>query len=172
MADFFLGITLPDDFTEEVESIRRRFAAPKTAPHITLIPPFRWPGTDKELERVICEGLQDCPSFIVTAQGLGRFGRAVIFIDVVTSPELLELYSRLKETLGKKGIASSAKGRSYHPHVTLATRLSTGEFHKYMEELDDYCPVRNLPCNAVALFKMEVQGRFRRWQVVKQIPLG
>ena len=41
MADFFLGITLPGDFTEEVESLRRRFAAPRTRPHITLIDPRR-----------------------------------------------------------------------------------------------------------------------------------
>jgi 2'-5' RNA ligase len=172
MADFFLGITLPGDFTEEVESLRRRFAAPRTRPHITLIPPFRWFGSDQDLEKVILDSLQGCSPFEVTCKGLGRFGRAVIFIDVVLSPELVSLYSNLKEGLKQEGIDDRGKERPYHPHITLATRLSPGEFERYLEELTDYSPRREFPCYGVALFKMQTQGRFRRWQVIKEIGLG
>ncbi|NMB12066.1 MAG: 2'-5' RNA ligase family protein [Firmicutes bacterium] len=172
MADFFLGITLPEDFTEEVESLRRRFAAPRTRPHITLIPPFKWSGSDQDLETVIHDSLQGCSPFKMTCKGLGRFGRAVIFIDVVASPELMALYSKLKEGLSQEGIGDRGKDRPYHPHITLATRLSSGEFHQYVEELGDYLPTRDFLCREVALFKMQTQGRFRRWQVAKKVELG
>lgn len=171
MADVFLGITLTKDFTEEVEHLRRRFAAPRTAPHITLIPPFTWPGSDEELEKVIRDSIHDHSSFSVTAKGLGRFGRGVIYIDVTKSPELMELYGKLKDRLQEQGVKQLAKGRPYHPHITLATRLSPGEFHKYMEELSDYSPVREFTCQEVALFRMEARERSRRWRVVRQIPL-
>jgi 2'-5' RNA ligase len=172
MIECFFGITLPDDFTEEVETIRRRFAAPRTAPHITLIPPFRWNRPETELERLVTSSIQGCLPFAVRTKGLGRFGQAVIFIDVVLSSELTELYERLKEGLRQEGIGDLAKGRPYHPHITLATRLSPGEFNRYMEELADYSPIREFLCHEVALFRMHTEGRFRRWQVARQLPLG
>ena len=172
MIECFLGISLPDDFTQEVETIRRRFAAPRTAPHITLIPPFRWTSSEDKLERLIADCIQGCLPFTVTTKGLGRFGRAVIFIDVVLSSQLKELHSRVKEGLEQEGIGDRAKGRPYHPHITLATRLSPGEFNRYMEELTDYSPKREFRCQEVALFKMQTDGRFRRWQVVRQLPMG
>lgn len=172
MIEYFLGITLPDDFTKEVEIIRRRFAAPRTAPHITLIPPFRWTSSEGDLERILMDSIRGCLPFTVTTKGLGRFGRSVIFIDVALSSELRKLYKRLKESLEQEGIDDLAKGRPYHPHITLATRLSPGEFDKYMAELVDYFPTGEFLCEEVALFKMQTEGRFRRWQVSRQLPLG
>lgn len=172
MTEYFLGITLPDDFTKEVEIIRRHFAAPRTAPHITLVPPFRWTGSEGELERILTERIRGCLPFTVTTKGLGRFGQAVIFIDVVLSCELKQLYERLREGLEQEGVGDLAKGRPYHPHITLATRLSPGEFKRYMEELADYSPTREFICQEVALFKMQTEGRSRRWQVARQLALG
>ena len=172
MADFFLGITLPEEFEEEVETLRRRFAAPKTAPHITLIPPFSWPGTDRELEQVISASIQGTLPFMIRAEGIGRFGRRVIYINVELSEELLDLYEKLESGLEEQGIAGTGKDRPYRPHITLATRLSPGEFNLYMEELRDYTPSEKFLCQQVALFKMKVQGRGRRWQIIKEIPFG
>ncbi|NLA58556.1 MAG: 2'-5' RNA ligase family protein [Firmicutes bacterium] len=171
MAEFFLGITLPADFEEEVEDFRRRFAAPKTAPHITLIPPFNWPGTDLELEQIISASIQGTSPFVVKARGIGRFGRRVIYINVEPSEELLSLYEKLESGLENQDIAATDQDRSYHPHITLATRLSPGEFNLYMEELKDYNPSREFLCQQVALFKMEVRDRRRRWLIFKQVPL-
>ena len=169
MADFFLGLTLPEEFEEEVETLRRRFAAPKTAPHITLIPPFTWPGTDLELEQIISESIQGVSPFTIKAQGIGRFGRRVIYIHVELSEELMGLYEILESGLERQGVVEKEKDRSYRPHITLATRLSPGEFNHYMEELQDYSPSEEFLCQQVALFKMTVQGRTRRWHILKQI---
>ncbi len=167
MADFFLGITLPDEFAAEVENWRRRFAAPKTAPHITLIPPFSWSGTDQDLEEVISKSLEGISPFEIRAEGIGRFGRRVIYIDVELSQELLRVYQRVAAGLESRGVA--LEDRPYKPHITLATRLSPGEFSVYMEELGDYAPSETFPCQQVALFKMRVDGRKRQWQVIRQI---
>ena len=172
MASFFVGITLPEDFTQEVEIWRRRFFAPKTAPHITLIPPFDWPASHDDLARSIGDSLKGLTPFPVTIKGLGRFGSAVIFINVAPSPGILRLHEKIQTGLAGAGIENRAKGRAYHPHITLATRLSVGQFNQYMEELVDYLPESEFICHQVALFRLETQARIRRWQVWRQLPLS
>ena len=171
MAEFFLAITLPKEFEAEVERQRRRFAAPKTAPHITLIPPFTWPGAGLDLEQIVLASVQGTSPFDIQAEGIGRFGRRVIYISVERSTELMTLYQNLASGLAEQGVIVRDKDRPYRPHITLATRLSPGEFNHYMEELKDYAPTQEFLCRQVALFKMTVQGRGRRWQVIRRIPL-
>ncbi len=171
MGDFFLGITLPDDLAEEVENLRRRFTAPRTAPHITLLPPFTWSGNDHELVGVISIALAQCSPPTIRVEGLGHFGRGVLYINVELSSELGVLHGRLKRCLEERGVGDFPGGRPYHPHITLATRLTPDDFHRYSEELSGYSPSQEFECRDVALFGMQVQGRFRRWQVIKQIPL-
>jgi 2'-5' RNA ligase len=172
MNDFFVGITLPKDLEEEVERWRRRFAAPQTPPHITLLPPFTWTGSDDDLVKVLTASLQGKTSFPVQVRGLGHFGRGVIYIDVKQSLELTALYDTLRSELEAHGIGDLSKGKPYHPHITLATRLSPERFQAYQEELSGYSPTWGFHCHEVTLFKMLVQGRLRRWLVHRRIPLG
>ena len=172
MGDYFLGILLPEDFAEEVEVLRRRFSAPRTAPHITLLPPFTWSGTDQQLFQILTNVVDACAPFTIKAQGLGRFGRRVIFVDVTVSPELANLHRQLAGSLAKHGLGDLTQGRPYHPHITLATRLTPTQFDQYLEELSDYSPSREFLCQFVAVFELKTNGRFRRWQVVNHIPLN
>ncbi|NLJ85879.1 MAG: 2'-5' RNA ligase family protein [Firmicutes bacterium] len=170
MADVFIGITLPEDFHQEVEVWRRRFAAPKTVPHITVIPPFRWPASRDDLEEEVKKSLEGLSPFLVATNGVGRFGRRVIFIAVAPSPAIMALHQKLRKGLSLED-ERRGRGRPYHPHITLATRLSPGEFNTYVEELAGYEPQEEFTCGHVAIFKMVTQGSIRRWQVWKEVPL-
>lgn len=172
MAEFFVGIMLPDDFAAEVECWRRRFAAPRTAPHITLLPPFQWPGSDEEIIKAISSCLEDISPFLLRTSGLGSFGRRVIYVGVELTAELQHLYERLIAKFAELGVGDLSQGRAYHPHITLATRLSPERYQVYREELSGYSPVRQFICREITLFKMQVQGRRRHWLVHRKIPLA
>ncbi|NMB24897.1 MAG: 2'-5' RNA ligase family protein [Firmicutes bacterium] len=170
---FFIGITLPESFRVEVEMWRRRFAAPKTAPHITVIPPFEWSAADGDLEKTVEESLAGLGSFPIIAQEIGHFGTSVIFVAVSPSPEIMTLHKQLVTGLSLEYKGSSrSRPRPYHPHITLATRLTPGAFHTYMEKLHGYAPQASFTCSQVTIFKLVTQGRIRRWQVWREVPVG
>lgn len=171
MSDFFIGITLPREFEQEVESIRRRFHAPRTAPHVTVIPPFQWGQGDERLRQIMTQATRNLAPFQLAARGIGHFGSAVIFIDVLLSDQLLQCHDTVQKALEAADIKGIAEQRPYHPHITLATRLSRGLFNRYMEELAGYSPEVEFTCRQIALFKMYREGRARRWQVLTQLAL-
>ena len=79
MESYFVGIRLPKELEEEWETWRRQFRAPRTVPHITLIPPFQWEQGQEEL-------LDSFRNMLYQLFGLrrrsGSFGTAVLFVNV------------------------------------------------------------------------------------------
>ena len=82
MESYFIGITLPPALEAEIEAWRRRFHAPRTAPHITLIPPFQWDHSYAELAAVVQSTASRRPQFTIRGAGIGSFGKAVLFVKV------------------------------------------------------------------------------------------
>lgn len=172
MTSFFIGIRLPPQLEEEVESLRRRFRAPKTPPHITLIPPFQWEGDYRRLFDDLCDVAGKMPPFTIKAAGLGHFGTGVIFIDVKSSKELTECYDSLHQRLEQEEGASLPPLRPYHPHITLATRLGREQFNTYWQELGGYDPQTEFTCQSLSLFQLFQRGRVRHWEVVREFKLN
>src|SRR5690554_2217654 len=118
MQNYFLGIRLPGNLEREIEAWRRRFRAPQTVPHITLVPPFQWSATQIDLLHVVTQSSASSLDFAIRGSGIGSFGRAVLFVNVELSHELKSLQETLANALAQYGVARDQ--RSYHPHITLA----------------------------------------------------
>ena len=124
MQEFFIGIRLPEKLEETCEAYRRAFKAPRTVAHITVIAPFSWERSANELHELLKEAVKPIAPFHIRGTGLGSFGTRVLFVKVTPSDELLGLHTALSTNLREAGV--KVDRRPYHPHITLATRLSQG----------------------------------------------
>jgi 2'-5' RNA ligase len=166
MHNFFLGIALPEKLEAEVEEWRRRFRAPRTRPHITLIPPFEWKHEYQSLLRIIEDVESRHEPFLISGEGLGNFGKAVLFVNVGLSSELQSFQEDLAETLAKYGIPREK--RPYHPHITLATRLRPRDFEEYLKQLNGFSPSYEFTFSGTAVFKLVTEGRIKRWELQRK----
>ena len=158
MYDFFIGILLPKKLEETCEHYRRAFRAPRTPAHITVIAPFAWEQSTEELHELLRRAVEPISPFQVRGTGLGSFGTRVLFVNVTLSDELRELHRALADSLRQAGV--QVERRPYHPHITLATRLSPPQFARYKKELEGFSPSYAFPCEAISLFEFTAE---RRW---------
>ena len=129
---FFIALLPPEDVRDTVTEIKRYFAenyssshALKSPPHITLQPPFKWLVEKENLvEECLAEFSKAYSPVPITLSGFGAFPPRVIYVDVMKTPELLniqrELMSHLEATLNI--VDQVSKTRPFSPHMTVAFR--------------------------------------------------
>lgn len=166
MAKFFIGVRLPKELEQTCEHYRRRFKAPRTIAHITLIAPFTWEKSREELVEQLRAATRPLAPFQIAGKGIGSFGTRVIFINVNLSAELNVLQENLTRTLKNEDISHDK--RPYKPHITLATRLNGQQFALYREELAGFEPEYFFTCKEITLFQLTPESR---WQDCAKIPL-
>lgn len=92
----------------------------------------------EELHQLLQSAVAHIPAFHIRGSGLGSFGTRVLFVNVDLSDSLQELHKALAESLGQAGV--SVDRRPYHPHITLATRLTPGQFARCQREVEGFSP--------------------------------
>lgn len=166
ISKFFLGVTLPPKLDKPWEKWRRQFKAPRTPVHLTLVAPFTWEHGLDELKSILQATIGKTKSFPITGCGIGFFGTRVIYIKVDLSKELHNLQNSLVERLETRGV--SGESRSFRPHITLATRLDTQQFHQYSQALEGFSPLYSFDCTQVTVFELT---KTSGWQKVEVIAL-
>jgi len=158
VAKYFLGIRLPQELEKECEAWRRKFRAPRTVAHITLIPPFGWESEETDLLKLLKETVQGIKPFLVQGSGLGSFGRRVLFVNVELNEDFKTAQDQLAKALERAGIPRER--RPYRPHITLATRLTPQQFDRYQKETAGFSPEYAFECNSISLFCFSPEGRW------------
>lgn len=145
---YFIALIPPEPIRSEIHKlkleVKDKFGSSHSLnapPHITLLSPFR---LDEEMEdkldsllEVFAQGFEP---FEVQLQDFSTFPPRVVFIDVVKSPELVNLQQKLEEIARSKSqmFAYNYHEREYHPHVTLAFKdLSKSNFYDAWDEFKD-----------------------------------
>lgn len=129
---FFVALLPPQEIQDYANQIKQYFAdnyashhAQKSPPHITLQPPFEW-VTDNisTLETSLRKFASQHQSIPITLSNFNAFAPRVIYINVVKSPELLNLQADLTaHTEARLQIIDEVgKKRSFAPHITVAFR--------------------------------------------------
>lgn len=139
---------------------------PRQLPTLPLYRPLSAKIPPENLLRLLASGLKESAPFQVTGSGIGSFGQRVLFINVNLTPELEGMQRALSLCLKSKGVAIDT--RPYHPHITLATRLSSQEFNRYRRELDGFHPEVAFSCSHLSIFEFTEE---RRWQESWSLPL-
>ncbi|NET36288.1 MAG: 2'-5' RNA ligase family protein [Cyanothece sp. SIO1E1] len=127
---FFIAVLPPMEIQQEVTEFKKEAAAQfdsrhalRSPPHITLIPPFRWPSSDQEsLNRCLGEFRFDSSYFSICLKNFDCFAPRVIFVDVEAEPLLVQLQSQLAASI-ERDLGVKHKGPfGFHPHMTIAFR--------------------------------------------------
>jgi 2'-5' RNA ligase len=144
----------------------------KSPPHVTLQPPFQWHMQDiSKLEQILSEFANHQRAVPMTLSGFGAFVPRVLYINVLTTAELLALQTalmtHLQETL--EIIDPKSKGRTFAPHLTVASRNVTRQtFKQAWTELQ----VRQVEFEFVGDRLTLLVHDGQRWQIRSEFPLG
>jgi 2'-5' RNA ligase len=128
---YFIALVLPTEINDEILKwklfMRDHFnclVALHSPAHITLVPPF-WMNDNLEnkLEDAISQFSKHQVPFEINLENFAAFKPRVIYADVLSTPHLQVLHDQLYEYLGASNYFPIKKeDRSFHPHVTIATR--------------------------------------------------
>ncbi len=141
-ADYFIGVTLPEDLRAAIESARGWMqkkwgnrSGMKTECHITLIPPFKCDKPLSEMKEMLRS--LSLPLVSVSVRGWGSFGERTIYAHVDESESLLLLRNAIGNRLRENGVSFTIEKR-FTPHITIANRdIKPYAFIPSMEYLNE-----------------------------------
>ena len=145
---YFIALLPPQDIQDYATEVKQHFAdnydskhAFKSPPHITLQPPFEW-DSDKliNLEECLQKFVMGRNSIPIILDGYNAFVPRVIYIDVVKTPDLMNLQADLMVYLESNlGIVDKVgKSRGFTPHMTVAFKdLKKSKFKAAWEEFEN-----------------------------------
>jgi len=134
---YFFALVPPEEIQASVTEIKKDFRdrfkaghALRSPPHITLIPPFEFLFSD---ENMLIEYLElftsDESGFLQVLENFGTFPPKVIYVRVLKTEFLLDMFKRFRNFMGLKlglGNKSHNPGK-FKPHMTVAFRDLTPE---------------------------------------------
>lgn len=177
IAKYFIALVpsghIQEEATQLKELLKETFNlkyALKSPAHITIKMPFHWNELkEKKLIHLLQGFFQDKKAFQLTLRGFDKFGRRVLFIDLKSTPELLEIQRALGEftkTELKQPIELSDK--SFHPHMTIAFKdVKAAKFDEYWQFIKKQKFDHVYAVDSVALLK-RIEGR---WVVIESFSL-
>lgn len=144
---FFIALLPPLAIQDEVRAIQEDFrdryrssTALKSPPHITLQAPFEWEWDNLAVLETALEAFAtNALPVPVVLDGFGAFPPRVIYVNVVKTPELLQVQATLKAYLkAQLGIIDEKfEHRPFAPHMTVAFRdLSKPNFRTAWSEFE------------------------------------
>lgn len=176
---FFIALVPPPDIEQHITEIQQYFAehynsrgALNSPPHITLQPPFHSLAEDvPKLEESLNQFSVNRRPIPVTLSGFAAFAPRVIYVDVVKSPELLEIHSYLMSYMeANLGIVDRvSQSRPFVPHMTVAFRdLTKDNFQRAWLEFAGRSLHFEFTASALTLLLHDGS----RWNISNQFPLS
>ncbi|WP_168194603.1 2'-5' RNA ligase family protein [Antarcticibacterium arcticum] len=175
MKQFFIALVPENDLKLKLEEIKNSFAktynshhALKLPPHITLIPPFKMQQeAEVTLIQVLRQTAENTNNFELQLNGFGAFPPRVIFIDVINSFALTNLFNRLY--VNAQPLFPAKPQREYHPHITIATRdLKKQKFEEAWSVFRERDFIDIFPVHS--LFLLGHNGR--TWEILNEFPFA
>lgn len=169
---YFIAIVPPHPLFDEVLAIKKHFwenyqskAALNSPPHITVHMPFEWKLTAEDrLKDSLSRFSSQQNSFEIKLKGFGCFRPRVIFINVVSADELIQLQGRLRSFCKQELNLFNAdhKENPFHPHLTVAFRdLRKKIFSTAWQEFESKEFEGQFPVNKICLLKHDG----KKWNV-------
>jgi 2'-5' RNA ligase len=175
---YFIAIVPPEPLQNNLMELKRelsvRYAtkgALRSPAHITLHMPFELEG-QKELRflNAIQQLSFSLRPFEISLSGFDVFEPRVLFVDVLTSEQLLLLREMLVEWVKTQFsiFNQSDDKRGFHPHITIAFRdFKKPMFYQAWNEFRERKFSASFLCTEIHLLKLENE----RWNSIATIPL-
>jgi len=169
---YFIALVLPAEINNELLKwklfMKDHFncsVALRSPSHITLVPPF-WMNDNLEnnLEYAISEFSQHQGAFEVNLENFAAFKPRVIYANVLSNPNLQTLHDQLHKYLVARDLFPiKSEERSFHPHVTIATRdLHKKAFYEAWKIFENKNYAASCRVNGISLLKHNQKN----WDVV------
>lgn len=176
---FFIALIPPKNVQKEATKIKEYFkdvyhskAALKSPPHVTLQPPFEWNIDDlPQLLEILTHFSQFQISFSMTLNGFAAFKPRVIYINVLKTPELIEIQKQLMSHLESSLniVHKVAKNRPFAPHLTVAFRdLTKKNFYQAWPEFQDKEIYFNFTISQLTL----LIHNGKNWEIYQEFPFN
>lgn len=161
---YFIGITPPVEIQREITRFKEYFRdtygsghALKSPPHITLVPPFRFPLLK---EKTLINDLNDfvgrVETFSIRLENFNAFVPRVIFVDVKTNEKLRRLHEKISDLAAEHWGTTGdiKKARHFSPHITVAFKdLRKADFYAAWPEFRNKKISFEFIANSITLFK-------------------
>ena len=175
---YFIAIIPPSPYVEQALEFKNYFkdryqskASLNSPPHITLHMPFEWTASDEDgLVEALQVFLSNTSSVKIDLDSFGCFAPRVIFIQIISTPELASLQHQLRQFCKQKlGLFNADyKDLPFHPHITLAFRdLKKPAFAEAWAVFKDKKFEGEFSADRICLMKYEE----RKWNVFKEFQL-
>jgi|CXWJ01.1.fsa_nt_gi 2'-5' RNA ligase len=171
---YFIALLPSNELTNKIDLERKSFSekyqsfhALKTAPHVTLIAPFkRAENFEVEMHLQIQDFFTRINSFQVSVNGYGCFQKnnKVIFFKVEKSKELIAMHRQFVYFLRMQlNFSEKETSYMYHPHITIAHRdLTDDNFEKAWSEYEAKKFNADFLCHQAYLLK----HNYSKWEVL------
>lgn len=134
-APYFVALVPPTSIAEEVTAFKKHAAkhfgskhALNSPPHITLIPPFRWPKDQYlTLSTALSHFNFQTADLSIDLLNFSSFPPRVIFVDVTSNTSLNDLQAQLAQHFSQHFNIQLKGPFGFHPHMTVAFRDLTAE---------------------------------------------
>ena len=173
---WFIAILAPKAIQAEVTAFKQ-FAAThfgsqhalRTPPHLTLIPPFRWPRDHRpQLLNFLSSFHFQPATFRLTLRDFDCFAPRVIFVDLEEEPLLDQLQAHLAAAIGHQLGIRHHGPHGFHPHMTIAFRdLEQAIFPAAWAHFSTQSYLRSFEVNALTLLLHAKEG----WEVIQTFSL-
>lgn len=125
---YYLAILPNSEISDEITAFKQYAAqhfdskrALNSPPHITLIPPFRWPeGRVRSIENTLKTFVKQNSIFELQLKSFEAFPPRVIFVQPENHPQLMKMQADLKNTLKEQNELTYKDIFGFHPHITVA----------------------------------------------------
>ncbi|MGB3639161.1 MAG: 2'-5' RNA ligase family protein [Rivularia sp. (in: cyanobacteria)] len=175
MSLYFIALLPPQSIQDYATEIKQYFAdnydskhALKSPPHITLQPPYEWnSGKLINLEECLQKFVMGRNSIPIILDGYNAFVHRVIYIDVIQTPELMNLQADLMAYLENNlGIVDKVgKSRGFTPHMTVAFKdLKRNKFKAAWMEFEN----RELHFEFTASKLVLLKHEDRKWNITEE----
>lgn len=160
---YFIAIIPPSPLLEELQKIKEHIAqkyhsyrALKSPPHITIIPPFRYPESQEGILIQALKKIQVPDRIFITLHNYNCFYPKVVFIHVEKTDELDALYTHAYTVIQNElQIVLSQKYSSFHPHITVAFKdIDMPLTQQIYEDLQTNFPIKaSFEINKLSILK-------------------
>lgn len=173
---FFIALVPPPEIQASVDEIKQYFAehhgsrkAFNSPPHITLQAPFEWSDEQDALTGGLRQFATEQVGGEIALRNFGTFPPNVIYVDVVQTPQLIDLQRDLSAFMETTYGITDHRYPNFCPHMTVAFRdLTEAAFHQAWPEFSQKSFRADFITQELTLLRHDGQ----RWQIHQTYPFS
>lgn len=172
--EIMIILDLPEEIDKLVDEKRSIFwpkIINRLEPHITIKEPSRVLTDFEIIEQKLSDICVKFDPIEIKVDGLGNFGKRVIFWKILENREIIKLGQAVQYQL-RNDLADKGKEHQLIPHITILSRAKRDQFREVWRTLrkEKYHPNYQFICDKIVILK-NIDNK-PGWEKLKSFPLG